>query len=333
MADQPRRFTVGYALLPKKQSSFIQGPLLAAADSRGIDLVAVDDRRPLAEQGPFDCVLHKIHTEDWTSQLREFASRHPGAAVVDPPDAIERLHGRVAMLQGVSELEIECPEGASFGVPVQVVVNDREMLLDARSCEGLAFPVIAKPFVANGSTKSHEMSLVFNRGGLSKLRPPIVLQEFANHGGVVFKVYVVGGYVQCVKRTSLPDVSEEQLGCPEGLMPFSQVSNSAIREKDGDEPRGEATGLEEAEMPPRSLIVELARGLRGAMKLNLFNFDVIRDAKNRDRYLVIDINYFPGFSKMPGYETVFADFLWDVVHKNEKDEVKYLENENCPSKG
>lgn len=326
------RFTVGYALLPKKQQSIIQDSLVAVARSRGIDLVAVDLRRPLADQGPFDCLLHKLHGEDWSRQLREFGSRHPGAAVVDSPDAIGRLHDRVSMLQVVSGLEIACPDGSSFGIPDQIVVRDRERLSSEQSREGLAFPVIAKPLVAAGSERSHEMSLVFNRGGLSKLEPPIVLQEFVNHGGVVFKVYVVGGYVQCVKRRSLPDVSEEELGCSQGLMPFSQVSNSAIREEGGDGPR-EAAGLEEAEMPPRSLIAELARGLRRAMKLNLFNFDVIRDARNGDRFLVIDINYFPGYAKLPCYETVLTDFLWDVVHKNEKDEVKYLEDEICPSKG
>lgn len=327
-----RRFTVGYALLPKKQRTFIQDSLLALARSRGIDIVAVDLRRPLVDQGPFDCVLHKLRGEDWSHQLREFSSRHPDAAIVDSPDAIDRLRDRISMRQVVSGLEIDCPDGSSFGIPDQVVVYDREWLWNEQSCEGVAFPVIAKPLVANGSEQSHEMSLVFNRGGLSKLEPPIVLQEFVNHGGVVFKVYVVGEYVQCVKRRSLPDLSEEKLGCPEGLVPFSQVSNSAITEKDGDESR-EATELEEAEMPLRSLIAELARGLRRAMKLNLFNFDVIRDARYGDRFLVIDINYFPGYAKMPCYETVLTDFLWDVVHKNEKDEVKYVEDETCSSKG
>ncbi|KAG5531970.1 hypothetical protein RHGRI_026548 [Rhododendron griersonianum] len=48
------------------------------------------------------------------------------------------------------------------------------------------------------------MSRVFNREGLSKLKPPIVLQEFVNHSGVIFKVYVVGDYVKCLKRNSLP---------------------------------------------------------------------------------------------------------------------------------
>ncbi|KAE9452415.1 hypothetical protein C3L33_15684, partial [Rhododendron williamsianum] len=60
------------------------------------------------------------------------------------------------------------------------------------------------------------MSLVFNREGLSKLKPPIVLQEFVNHGGVIFKVYVVGNYVKCVKRNSLPRERRRRVMVVEG---------------------------------------------------------------------------------------------------------------------
>ncbi|GAB2273102.1 Inositol-tetrakisphosphate 1-kinase [Dionaea muscipula] len=75
--------------------------------------------------------------------------------------------------------------------------------------------------------------------------------------------------------------------------------------------------LDDCEMPPQRFIMDIARGLREAMKLNLFNFDVIWDTRFGNRYLVIDINYFPGYAKMPLYETVFADFFWDVVSKKE----------------
>ena len=56
---------------------------------------------------------------------------------------------------------------------------------------------------------SHEMFLVFNEDGLKKLKTPIVMQEFVNHYGVVFKVYVVGEHIKCVKRRSLRDKCEE----------------------------------------------------------------------------------------------------------------------------
>ncbi|KAA8522031.1 hypothetical protein F0562_012655 [Nyssa sinensis] len=316
MAESMRRYEVGYALAPKKQKSFIQDSLVNLARDRGIDLIRINTDKHLVDQGPFDCVLHKFCGEDWKKQLEEYSVKNPGVLIIDSPDAIERLHNRISMLQVVSELEIES-KGESFGIPKQIVIYDSETLLDPnRWGEGLKFPVIAKPLVADGSAKSHKMSLVFNHDGLNKLKPPIVLQEFVNHGGVIFKVYVVGKYVKCVKRKSLPDVTEEKLGSLEGSLSFSQVSNLTTQQKNDDK-YYEMMNSEDAEMPPQSFITDIARGLRQAMKLHLFNFDVIRDTRIGNRYLVIDINYFPGYAKMPSYETVLTDFFWDVLIKKE----------------
>ncbi|KAK2662550.1 hypothetical protein Ddye_001124 [Dipteronia dyeriana] len=306
-----RRFGIGYALLPKKQKSFIQESLVSLAKSRGIDLIKIDTDLPLADQGPFDCVLHKLYGEDWKQQLQDFQLHNPNAVVLDSPDAIERLHNRISMLQVVSELKTE-NQTDTFGIPKQIVIYDQETLFDRSAWELLKFPVIAKPLVADGSAKSHKMALVFNHDGLNKLKPPIVLQEFINHGGVIFKVYVVGDYVKCVKRKSLPDYSEEKLKGLEGSLSFSQVSNLATNEKIDDK-YYEMMQLEDTQLPPQNFITELARGLRKAIKLNLFNFDVIRDTRIGNRYLVIDINYFPGYAKMPCYETVLTDFFCDVV--------------------
>ncbi|KAL5865654.1 hypothetical protein ACOSQ3_003168 [Xanthoceras sorbifolium] len=309
--ETERRFGIGYALLPKKQKSFIQESLVSLAKSRGIDLIKIDTDRPLADQGPFDCVLHKLYGEDWKKQLQDFQVENPNAVVIDSPDSIERLHNRISMLQVVSELKTE-NQNETFGIPKQIVIYDQETLFDRSASELLKFPVIAKPLVADGSAKSHKMALVFNHDGLNKLKPPIVLQEFINHGGVIFKVYVVGEYVKCVKRKSLPDYSEEKLKGLEGSLSFSQVSNLATNEKIDDN-YYEMMELEDTQLPPQNFITELARGLRKAIKLNLFNFDVIRDTRIGNRYLVIDINYFPGYAKMPCYETVLTDFFCDVV--------------------
>ncbi|KAI6700449.1 hypothetical protein NL676_014773 [Syzygium grande] len=65
--------------------------------------------------------------------------------------------------------------------------------------------------------------------------PPTSSMDFVHHGCVVSKVYVVGEYVQYVKCRSLPNVSEK-LEYLVGLVSFSQVSNSVIRE-DGDDSR------------------------------------------------------------------------------------------------
>ncbi|KAB5564238.1 hypothetical protein OIU77_027394 [Salix suchowensis] len=318
MADD-KRGVVGYALLPKKQQSFIQDSLLSLCKSRGIDLVRIDQDRRLIDQGPFDCVLHKMYGDDWRKQLEEFQIENPNSTIIDSPLSIERLHNRISMLQAVSELKIESGTD-TFGIPKQIVIYDKDTLFDRQAWEFLKYPVIAKPLIADGSAKSHKMALIFNHEGLNKLRPPIVLQEFVNHGGVIFKVYVVGEFVKCVKRKSLPDVSEEKLKSLEGSLPFSQVSNLTSDER--NDKYYKLMDLEETELPPQSFITDIARGLRRGLKLNLFNFDVIRDARIGNRYLVIDINYFPGYAKMPGYETVLTDFFCDVVGKKSLSEEK-----------
>ncbi|KAI5416987.1 hypothetical protein KIW84_041840, partial [Lathyrus oleraceus] len=120
-----------------------------------------------------------------------------------------------------------------------------------------------------------------------------------------------GKHFNCVKRKSLNDISEEKLKTIKGSVPFSQISN--LGEGDG----GGSSVVDKAEMPPQSLIAELARVLRERLGLNLFNIDVIRDGKNPGRYLVIDINYFPGYAKLPSYEEFFTNFLMDVVQQTE----------------
>ncbi|KAL2901295.1 Inositol-tetrakisphosphate 1-kinase 1 [Bienertia sinuspersici] len=283
--------------------------LVNLARDRFIDLIKIDTERLLVDQGPFDCILHKMCDDNWKQQLVDYKARNPNVLILDAPEAIERLHNRISMLQAVSELKIVQSGSDTFGIPNQ------------------AFPVIAKPLVADGTAKSHDMSLVYNHGGLNSLKPPFVLQEFINHGGVIFKVYVVGEYVECVKRKSLPDIAEEKLDSLGELVNFSQVSNLASNQKTDDN-YYKLMHLDEYQMPPEQFIKDIATGLREALNLSLFNFDVIRDTKLGNRYLVVDINYFPGFAKMPSYESVMVDFFWNVLSKNGRREaVESTENE------
>lgn len=300
------RYGIGYALASKKKHSFIQLSLVELARKRGIDLICIDDNKPLIDQGPFDCILHKLYGEEWKKQLQEYTLKHPNVCIIDRPEAIERLHNRISMLQVVSELRV-IQENETFGIPKQIVVYNAETLACSEVPVDLKFPVIAKPLVVDGSMKSHKMSLVYNSEGLLKLKPPLVLQEFVNHGGVIFKVYVVGDYVKCVKRKSLPDVAEEMLETAEGSMSFCQISN--VTPDHQNENYDGIMYLEDAEMPPATFVADIAKGLRHALGLHLFNFDVIRDTNAGNHYLVIDINYFPGYAKMPSYELVLTDFF------------------------
>ncbi|KAE8717719.1 Inositol-tetrakisphosphate 1-kinase 1 [Hibiscus syriacus] len=294
-------YQVGYALTPKKEKTFILPSLLSHASQIGVTLTKIDPSKPLIQQGPFDCILHKLYDSDWKQNLQDFASQNPNIPIIDSPGSIEILHSRISMLETVSKLRI-----SNIGVPKQITITE---VTNSENL-GINFPSIAKPLDADGSETSHKMHLVFEKDGLKNLPLPFVLQEFVNHGGVIFKVYVAGKYSRCVKRKSLPDISEEKLVNLQGSLPFSQVSNLTAA-------GGGAEGceFEKTEMPPENLVKELVEGLKEELRLNLFNFDVIRDIKNKDNYMVIDVNYFPGYSKMPDFESVITDFLIDVCSK------------------
>ncbi|KAL9436579.1 hypothetical protein AB3S75_022600 [Citrus x aurantiifolia] len=309
-----QRYLIGYALAPKKEQTFIQPSLVTKASERGIDLIRIDPYKPLIEQGPFDCIIHKLYGPDWNQQLLQFSSRNPGVRVIDPPELIERLHNRISMLEVVSDMKIDLNSKGKLSVPKQAVVSGPTEVHELR------FPLIAKPLEANGTPKSHQMYLIFDTEGLQVLEEaaPMVLQEFVNHGGVVFKVYVAGSSVKCVKRKSLPDISQEKMKSLKGFLPFSQVSSNAVDDDDRE------VDLEKIEVPCEGFVAELARAMREALGLNLFNFDLIRENDDNisargdsDRYLVIDINYLPGYAKLQGYVSFLMDFFLNLANNGE----------------
>ncbi|XP_062025662.1 inositol-tetrakisphosphate 1-kinase 3-like isoform X1 [Rosa rugosa] len=307
-----RVVVVGYALTSKKTKSFLQPKLEGLARNKGILFVAIDHNRPLSDQGPFDIVLHKLSGREWRQILEDYRKTHPEVTVLDPPDAIQPLHNRQSMLQAVADMDLSDSYG-KVGVPRQLVIKrDASSIPDAVTDSGLKLPLVAKPLVNDGSVKSHQLSLAYDRYSLQKLEPPLVLQEFVNHGGVLFKVYIVGEAIKVVRRFSLPDVSKRELSETAGVYRFPRVSCAAASADDAD------LDPSIAELPPRPLLERLAKELRRRLGLRLFNLDMIREHGTRDRFYVIDINYFPGYGKMPEYEHIFTDFLLSLVEAKYK---------------
>ncbi|KAH9565171.1 hypothetical protein CY35_04G064000 [Sphagnum magellanicum] len=300
------RFIVGYALTSKKIKSFIQPKLESHASTKGISLVAINRNKLLTEQGPFDVILHKITGKEWRQELEDYKQKYPDVIVLDPPEAIQQLRNRQSMLQDVAQLNL-CDCGGHVGVPRQLVITgDAASIPSSVAKAGLKLPLVVKPLVADGTAKSHAMSLAYDKYCLTELDPPLVLQEFVNHGGVLFKVYIVGDQIRVVRRFSLPDVQEGKDACS-GAIPFPRVSNAAATAEEADlDPQA-------AELPPPRLLDCLSRELRHRLGLRLFNLDMIREGGAGDHYYVIDINYFPGYGKMPDYEFVFTDFLLSLA--------------------
>ncbi|KAJ6858590.1 inositol-tetrakisphosphate 1-kinase 1-like isoform X1 [Populus alba x Populus x berolinensis] len=193
------------------------------------------------------------------------------------------------MLQVVSILTVS-ERNQVLDVPRQHFFSDSETMMKNSDdlIKKLGFPLIAKPLMADGSETSHKMYLVFDKEGLDKLESRmIIMQEFVNHGGVLFKVYVVGDFV---KRKSLPDIKEDKLVTMKGLLPFSQMSN--LEEKTDCGGGGE---FDRVEMPPVDFVEEVAKAMKEETGISLLNFDLIRDARDAKRFCCLVTKHKPLF--------------------------------------
>ena len=311
-------FVVGFCVSDKKFRRLMRASFMELLAAHRIEARLLLPGVPIADQGPFSAVLHKVpRGSSFEQQLREFAAAYPAVPIIDPIEKIAQIQSRERMLSAVGQLRFRMgaagpgPPGAPLRIPVQVFVEDAssmELVLRRLEESGVRPPLLVKP--ANPS--QHEIYAVpdlqrlqelFERGELHRHAGGVLLQNFVDHGGTLHKIYVVGRRVVEDLRNSLPDVKnwgqlEAQWGKPLGRV-------SAYRRPSREESPAEASPL--GPNLDGGLCTAIARALQAHLQLSLFNFDLIKDADGH--MYVIDINYFPGLSKVPGYEQIFLEFL------------------------
>jgi hypothetical protein len=169
----------------------------------------------------YSMTRHQERAARRIQRLREYKQKaHPSCVLVDSPTNILAVMSRADMAERLSS----CLEGITTkgGIPVRTprfrVVEEGEESSDASGTPphqslateidqaGFHYPLIAKPLTAAGTKSSHHMGIVMGRDGLQRLKTPCLLQEYANHGGQLFKVYVLGDSVWVFSRESLPDL-------------------------------------------------------------------------------------------------------------------------------
>ena len=92
--------------------------------------------------------------------------------------------------------------------PVQVEILEQmpvEQALAELKAAGLQPPLLVKPLWTDGREGSHGLAVVHDMASMRKLlqgevspdlKPPIVVQEFVEHGGVLYKVSIVHPVVE-----------------------------------------------------------------------------------------------------------------------------------------
>lgn len=151
-------------------------------------------------------------------RLNNYKRNHPYCCLVDHPADIKALMSRADMtyvlsycLQGVttkSGIPVRNPRFHVLNNEVEDVEFLKRLSQPERYSDALpfSFPFIAKPLTAAGTSQSHKMGIVLGRKGIKDIEAPCLLQEYSNHNGVLYKVYVLGDLVQVFPRISLPNL-------------------------------------------------------------------------------------------------------------------------------
>eukprot|EP00563_Minutocellus_polymorphus_P004419 CAMPEP_0181043066 /NCGR_PEP_ID=MMETSP1070-20121207/12500_1 /TAXON_ID=265543 /ORGANISM="Minutocellus polymorphus, Strain NH13" /LENGTH=696 /DNA_ID=CAMNT_0023121351 /DNA_START=990 /DNA_END=3077 /DNA_ORIENTATION=- len=152
-------------------------------------------------------------------RLTEYKTGHPACCLVDHPFHVQALMSRSEIARILSRFldGVTTRSGIPAGTPRFAVVNANDLANIKNLAESapFTFPMIVKPLPAAGTKASHHMLVVLNLQGLRRVHFPCILQEYENHGGVLFKVYVLGDTVRVFPRNSLPNLPRGEQGCTE----------------------------------------------------------------------------------------------------------------------
>lgn len=203
-----------------------------------------------------------------------------------------------------------------------VVVSDDglESLIDGRHSQELAPPFLLEQYINHGTCLFKVYVLGDNE--VMVTRPSLHIDSSDDDDAVSAEVGSCG--VECLGSSPpIPVPIETRLGGGKGgiedvelVSRVSAYPRSTSWGKEDLAPRGHGVPT-----PPPWLWRGLATRLRDTLGLTLFNFDLIVpldpppdlrgliDGEGKGLVHLIDINYFPGFEKLPGYEGLVVNFL------------------------
>mmetsp|Transcript_16004 Transcript_16004/g.37070 ORF Transcript_16004/g.37070 Transcript_16004/m.37070 type:complete len:597 (+) Transcript_16004:314-2104(+) len=261
--------------------------------------------------------------------LRDYCySRNPNCCLVDDPEHVQTVMSR----SEIANMLQRCLKGVktSSGIPVKsprfVVVPERNNargLVKAlqRNDDGndstLSLPLIVKPLIAAGTKQSHNMLIALHESALTKLPSKSIVQEFVNHNATLYKVYVLGDFVNVYKRHSLPNLPSDLSQITKDLVEFDS-QRPYPKLKDFGLQTGKNSDCNLCRNPDFTLAVTeeevrpVVEVLKRAFGLELFGFDVLMGS-DRDECFVVDVNYFPSYKEVSNFPSLLARYLTQRV--------------------
>jgi len=299
--------------LPKGKKARIRLPerIKEHCQNKNIKIIEIDANRCLEAQGPFDVLLHKIldfhnelpydEAEERIHRVMKYASLHHKMIVIDNFSWSLKLTDRKLMGDLIKACEFSLNAIKVF-LPKTVEIIKQMSFIDLQKSvhnSKLKFPILVKPHSAYFANGSHDMSLVFSLDKLSDVTTPCLLQEFCNHGGVLYKVFVVGTQFNICERPSIKDTTEIS---SKSTIYFdshvvSKTGKAYLKEIHSFDPNQKQwyTCDEKPDMLNEVVVKEIIVRIQKITGLLLFGFDLLIENETGN-YALIDINQFPSYS-------------------------------------
>ena len=299
---------VGFCLNERKMKKLNIKRLIPEFSKLNIHSSMIDMMKDLEEQGPFDVIIHKVlgmknsQTKDRVSavdMLKQYCKSHKDdVTLLDPIDLSEKIGDRLEMTNILKKCEFSM-NGITVFVPKSILITEDMSLEGIKKTlqeQQIQFPILAKPkgVVPIGSDLE-VISIIFSEEQLCDIPKPSIIQEFHNHGGVMYKIYVIGEKYRICQRPSIKNLD----CCSQTSICFStkDISKTGVPchpELHDCDPSSSVWLTSVSDILNPDVINELVKRLRATTGVSLAGLDLILVERTGD-YGIIDLNYFPGY--------------------------------------
>ena len=312
MSSEERKIQLGIMIPQDKNKKLkLRERIRKQCDKENIEITEIDIHKELDKQGPFDVLVHKIvdFTKDGLSNMESeqlirktecYCQSKPDMAVIDNIKIISNLTSRSYQYNilnkcsmTVDNIQVYVPK--SLEIPADCSVEKLEELVDDA---GIQFPVLGKPLASSTAKGAHDMTLVFSRKRIRDLPLPCLLQEFRNHGGVIYKVFVMGDRINMCERPSVKDLNcdpsrSSLVFDTRDISKIGKVFVPGLQEEDPNK-RVWLSCDEKPDLLNIKVVKAVHKKLSELTGLKLYGMDILKD-KNGN-YAFVDLNHFPGYT-------------------------------------
>lgn len=301
-----KHIRIGFCGRKSKWEKFHWSEFIEYAASKDVEVVPIDLKKPIDNQGNFDLIIHKLtnimcgHNMECNDELKnlyEFSKSHQDIVIVDDLDSVaitldrEEIDQLLKSIKWTNDQKVSCPNSNLL------LHADIESIKEAT--KNLKFPILAKPKAASlmlntPNEYSHMLRLATSPEDLVGFTSPCILQEYINHGGIIYKLYAVGSQLSCDIRPSTRDINPG-----ESINLNFHSERPEVQNGFWTQPRD----FSDVNVPFDDFI-QISDDLRKAMNVDLLGFDVLID--KTQHYWIIDVNYFPSYR---GVKDIWPKFL------------------------